>query len=85
MNTLIHPATCPTWQTASLTDCTCYSTAIWRIRKETGEMFPWRIWRRTSDLTYEPLMRCSTFLGALELVQNLLWLRHNVLQRETNV
>lgn len=85
MNSLTHYATCAVWETGSWNNCTCYSLPVWRIRKEPSEQFPWRIWRRTTDMTFEPLMRASTFQGALALVKQLTWLRHHALTRESNV
>lgn len=85
MKTLLHYATCPAWDTGDTVSCTCFSAPPWRIRKEPAEAFPWRIWRRTADFNYEPLMRCSRFEGAVELVAQLIWLRNNALHRESNV
>lgn len=85
MNLTDHYASCPGWETGHLADCTCYEPPAWRIRKEPGGQFPWRIWRRTSDFTYAPLMCASTFDGAMELVSQFVWLRKNALNRETNV
>jgi hypothetical protein len=84
-NSLTHYATCQVWESGNWADCTCYSAAPWKIRKEPQEQFPWRIWRRTSDESYEPLMRCSTFAGAVELIKGLVWLRENALHKDGNV
>lgn len=62
--------------------CTCLTVPAWRIRKEPDEPFPWRIWRRDGDLTYEPVMRAATFHAALALVQGFIWLRGNALTDE---
>lgn len=85
MTALMHFATCPAWETADWQDCTCLHAAPWKVRKEPAEQFPWRIWRRTTDDSYEPLMRCSTFAGAINLIDGLVWLRHNALSRQSNV
>lgn len=81
----MHYATCPGWESGDMDDCSCFIPAVWRIRKEPGEQFPWRIWRRTADLEYAPLMRASSWNAAFQLVEEMIWLRHNaVRQRETN-
>ncbi len=85
MKLIDHYATCPGWVTGGITDCTCYEIADWRIRKETDQSYPWRIWRRTGDFVYEPVMRCSTWHGAVELVNQFIWLRQNALHKESNV
>ena len=77
MKSILHYGSCPTWETADFADCSCYST-VWRIRKEPAELFPWRIWQRTTDLDYEPLMRCSSFENARQMVTALMILRHRV-------
>lgn len=84
MTTLHHYGTCQVWETGSWNNCTCHRVAPWRIRKEPEEQFPWRIWRRTSDMTYEPLMRCASWAGALALVHQFQWLRANATWRDTN-
>lgn len=81
MNYIVHYATCPCWETGDFDDCSCFLPAAWRIRKEPSEQFPWRIWRRTADWTYEPLMRCSSWRGAMELVGQFIWLRQHAVQR----
>lgn len=83
MKFLLHPATCPVWVTARFTDCTCMSVPSWRIRKEPGESFPWRIWRRTDDLTYEPLVRAASWSAAVRLVQQMIWMREHAVRRES--
>lgn len=84
MKAILHHGSCPTWATADWDTCNCYNSAAWRIRKEPGELFPWRIWRRTEDFTYEHLMRCSSWAGAMNLVEQFIWLRNNVMERESN-
>lgn len=75
----LHYATCPIWATGSWADCDCRGEPVWRIRKEPDEVFAWRIWRRDNDGRYEHLMRCSTWAGALALVEQFMWLRKNAL------
>lgn len=78
MSDYLHYATCPTWETGSWADCDCKGQPPWKVRKEPAEVFPWRIWRYTSDGTYEHLMRCSTWAGAMSLIDQLMWLRRAV-------
>ncbi len=85
MKQLHHYATCPGWESGTVVDCTCYLLPAFRIRKEPEEQFPWRIWRRTDDLNYIPLMSASSFTGAVGLVDALLWLRRNGLRRDNHV
>lgn len=85
MNSLLHFATCSCWETGDTADCTCSPVPAWRIRYEAEEQFPWRIWRRTSDLSYEPLMRCSTFEAARQLVLELMRLRVKAVTRSADV
>lgn len=47
------------------------------IREEPATEFPWRILRRTGDGGFEPLMSCSTLMGAAQLVQSFTWLKAN--------
>jgi hypothetical protein len=84
LKTHLHYATCPTWASAVFTDCTCFVSPAWRIRKETGEQFPWRIWRRMPDSTYEPMIRASSWAAAVQLVAQLNWLRDHAVVRETH-
>lgn len=65
----LHPANCPVWVTADARECTCAYVPAWRIRKEPGEEFPWRVWRRTDDMTYAPLLRASTWGRAVALIK----------------
>ncbi len=85
MKLLDHYASCPGWESGVVADCTCYVLPAFRIRKEVTEQFPWRIWRRTADLTYTPLMSASTWDAAFELVQGFLWLRREGLNRGNHV
>lgn len=78
MNSLSHYATCNVWESGSWATCDCYMVPAWRIRKEPGEIHPWRIWRRTDDMNWEHLMRCSTYAGAVALVKEFIWLRNNI-------
>jgi hypothetical protein len=82
MKTLLHCATCPVWVTGSLPDCTCFWQPPWRIRKEPGEAFPWRIWRLTDDMTYEPLIRAASFLAAVQLVHQVIEMKYEAVRRE---
>jgi hypothetical protein len=85
MKMVVHYATCPTWVSGQFVDCTCFLVAPWRIVKEPGEQYPWRIWRRTAGDSYEPFMRASTWHGAFQLVEQMIWLRNNALiRKETN-
>lgn len=74
-----HYATCLVWESGSWANCTCQDIKPWRIRKEPAELFAWRIWRLTDDGGYEHLMRCSTWAGAIALVDQFVWLRNNAL------
>lgn len=82
---LSHFATCSVWSTGLPGSCDCSGMRPWRVRKDPGELFAWRIWRLTGDAVYEPMMGCSTWLGAMSLIEQLIWLRNNALQKETNV
>jgi hypothetical protein len=81
---ITHYATCAGWQSGDMDDCDCFEPRAWRVRKEPCELFAWRIWRRTNDGNYEHVMRCSTFTGAMSLIEQFLWLRKNALKRESN-
>lgn len=78
MTTLSHYATCKAWSTGNGTNCDCRQ-APWRIRKEPEELFAWRIWRYTKDGVYEPLMRCSTWAGAMSLITEFIALRRQAM------
>lgn len=82
---IIHYAGCAGWKSGDMDDCTCYEPRAWKVRKEPDEQFPWRIWRRTNDGPYEHLMRCSTWTGAMSLVNQFEWLRKNALTGESHV
>lgn len=84
MTSLTHYATCRCWATGNWNDCDCHTVPAWRIRKEDGELFPWRIWRRTEDDSFEHVMRCSSHAGAIKLVLSFIWLRENAIDRETH-
>lgn len=84
MNTLLHYATCPVWESGVTAHCDCFLVSAWRIRKEPGEQFPWRIWRRTNDNTWEPLMRASTYAAAVALVNSMMDLRINAVERDSH-
>jgi hypothetical protein len=61
-------------------------TPEWRVRKEAEELFAWRIWHYSlSSLTYEHVMRCSTWDGAMALIDQFVWLRKNAMTGETHV
>lgn len=77
---ILHLATCPAWASGDEYDCSCIEEPAWLIRKDSREVFAWQIYRRTPD-SYEPLMRCSTFEGARQLVVSLMWLSRNRLRR----
>jgi hypothetical protein len=83
--TIIHYGSCAGWESGDMDDCDCFDPRPWRIRKEPEEQFPWRVWRRTDDWSYEPLMRCSSWHGAMELVHQFICLRERALLREPNV
>lgn len=85
MNDELHYATCQSWETGLLDTCTCRPLAAWRVRKEPAELFAWRIWRYTGDGTYEHVMRCSTFTGAINLIDQFIWLRKNTVNGESVV
>lgn len=85
MTSLSHYATCKVWSSGYWNSCDCRGLPLWRIRKESGELFPWRVWRYTDDDVYEPLMRCSTFDGARELVAQFEWLRRQTNERGADV
>jgi hypothetical protein len=87
LNLLIHPGTCRTWWSGDGADCNCcvFTHEPWSIRHDPAEQFPWRIWRLMNDDTYEPLMRCSTFAAATQLIEQLQQLRLAVLKRDSNV
>ena len=75
---LAHLSTCGTWRSQS---CTCGMPKPWRVRKQIKEEYPWTVERLISNTTgydihysYEPLMRCSTFEAAIQLVDSMLWL-----------
>jgi hypothetical protein len=72
---VVHYAACAGWSTGDLDDCNCYEPRAWRVRKEPAEQFPWRIWRRTNDGAYEHVMRCSTWAGAMSLIEGFTMLR----------
>lgn len=78
---LSHFATCQVWQTGNWRRCNCLDAKPWRIRKEQDELFAWRIWRLAGD-GYEHLMRCSTFEGAISLVDQFMWMREHALERQ---
>lgn len=84
MNELSHYATCAVWTTGNPKNCNCADQPPWRIRKEPHELFAWRVWRYTDDGTYEHLMRCSTWAGAMSLVEQFVWLRKNALTGESH-
>lgn len=72
---LSHFATCLVWSTGNWANCNCKNQPPWKVRKEPDELFAWRIWRYTGDGTYEHLMRCSTFSGAISLINGFVELR----------
>lgn len=77
---------CQVWTTGEWDTCDCFLIwPVWRIRKEPNEQFPWRIWRWTNDGYYEPLMRCSSFEGARQLVLQMAWLRKAALRGDLRV
>ncbi len=82
MKQLDHYATCPGWMSGSVADCTCFGLPAWRIRKEPDQQFPWRIWRRTEDLTFEPLLSASSWQAAFSLVQGLMHLREQYVRKQ---
>lgn len=80
---VIHAASCPVWSSGDEIDCACeVCDQTWFIRNTPTELFPWRVWRRMNDGSYEPLMRCSTFEGARQLANQLQWLRLNAIRRD---
>lgn len=83
MTSIVHFATCRVWVVGQWSACDCLITPVWRIRKDSAGQFPWHILRRTGDVTYEHVMRCSSWEGAVELVLQFIWLRNNAVQRET--
>ena len=87
MNSILHYATCRSWESGLIESCSCFFLPAWKIRKEEGELFPWRIWRRVNgdDPSYQHVMRCSSWQGAVELVSQFIWLRNNAIQRESSV
>lgn len=82
----LHFATCPWWGSGDAAVCNCLPeiNPAWRIRKDSDQQFPWRIYRRTGDRVYEPLMGCSSFDRALELVRSLHWLRRHGVRRPSD-
>lgn len=82
MNSTEHFGTCAAWVSGSELDCDCAVVAPWRIRKERAESFPWRIWRRTDDDDYIPLLRCATFPAAMAMVEQLQALRVHYLRKD---
>jgi hypothetical protein len=72
---LTHYGTCAAWTTGSWADCDCKGQPPWRVRKEPEELFAWRIWRYTDDGVYEHVMRCSTWTGAMSLIDEFIGLR----------
>lgn len=69
MNELSHYATCLVWETGNRQDCDCHDVPPWRVRKESAESFPWRVWRWTEDGAYEHFVRCSSFTGAIKFIR----------------
>lgn len=76
---MLHKGGCPVWATGGAGDCTCNPTPVptWRIRPQDDAEFPWRVFRWTGDACYEPLLRCSTFDGAVALVESFKSLEKN--------
>lgn len=85
MSDLSHFATCKVWSSGNWRECDCAGMRPWRVRKQPEELFAWRIWRYTGDGVYEPMMGCSTWSGAMSLIQQLMWLRDQAVEKETNV
>ena len=83
VNSTEHFGTCAAWASGSEFDCDCVTgMAPWRIRKDHAKAFPWRIWRRTDDDDYIPLLRCSTFAAAMAMVTQLQALRVHYLRKD---
>ncbi len=76
MNASFHYATCHGWVSGRLSDCNCRErVAWWRIRYEGGP-FPWRIWALSADhVTYDPVMRASSWTYAMKMVDQMILLR----------
>lgn len=75
-----------TWRTNLIGDCDCKPTPMWRILKDENQVYPWRVFRRTSDGGLEELMGCATRAAAAQLVESFDWMRRNGLRwRKNNV
>lgn len=83
MTSIVHFPTCQVWVVGRWSACDCNFVPAWRIRKLNTGPYPWQVLRLSSDDTYEHVMRCSSWEGAMELVQQFIWLRNNAVRRET--